>query len=286
VTLDAWAARFRARFAETASPHSARAYAHDVGFLVAFCGEHGVRSPAGLSHRLLRAFVASRGAAGLGRASLARLLAAVRAFTRFLLREGAIESDPARALRAPRSRRPLPIHLSEEDVGRLIDAASGERDRAILETLYGGGLRVSELVGLDRDDLDPRHGIARVRGKGRKERLAPLGGSAVRAIDAWLQARPRGGDSRAVFVGPRGSRLTARTVHRLVKACAARAGVDARARPHTLRHSFATHLLDRGANLREVQELLGHKNIATTQVYTHVSLERLKRVYAAAHPRA
>jgi integrase/recombinase XerC len=286
VTLERMLRRFLARLEERASPHSVRAYRHDLEELLAFCRKNGATRAADLTHRLLRAHVVARGASGLGRASTARLLSATRAFTRFLVREGALAEDPARALRAPRLRRPLPLHLGEAEVARLIEAAAGVRDRALLETLYGAGLRVSELVGLDLEDLDLERGIARVRGKGRKERLAPLGGAAVRELRAWLEARPRGEQARAVFTNARGGRLTARSVHRVVKACAARAGVDARVRPHALRHSFATHLLDRGANLREVQELLGHKNLATTQVYTHVSLERLRRVYAAAHPRA
>ena len=202
------------------------------------------------------------------------------------MREEILDGDPSRGLRTPSWRRPLPIHLAEEEVGRLIDAAKTERDRAILETLYGGGLRVSELVGLDLDDLDLRHGIARVRGKGRKERLAPLGGSAVRALGAYLESRPRVDDPRPVFLNARGGRLTARSVHRLLRSCALRGDLDPRTTPHTLRHSFATHLLDRGADLREVQELLGHANIATTQIYTHVSMERLKKVYETSHPRA
>jgi len=285
VTLERWAARFLSRFAQRASPHSLRAYRHDLDALLAFCRAQKAEGPAALTHRLLRAHVAALAARGLKRSTVARHLAAVRAFTRFLGREGALGADPARALRAPRAPRALPLHLGEAEVDRLIEAAAPPRDRAILETLYGGGLRVAELVGLDRDDLDLRRGVARVRGKGRKERLAPLGSRAVAALQACLARRPAGADPRAVFLNRGGARLGARSVHRLVKRAALRAGVDPRARPHTLRHSFATHLLDRGANLREVQELLGHKNVATTQIYTHVSLERLRETVRAAHPR-
>jgi integrase/recombinase XerC len=202
------------------------------------------------------------------------------------MRERVFASDPARALRTPAHRRPLPIQLAESEVDALIDAAPSPRDKAILETLYGGGLRVSELVGLDRDDVDLRNGVARVRGKGRKERLAPLGGAATRAIAAYLAQRPKVPDPRPVFLNRSGERLGVRSVHRILRACALRADIDLRTTPHTLRHSFATHMLDRGADLREVQELLGHKNIVTTQIYTHVSMERLKRVYEKAHPRA
>ncbi|MHC4933542.1 MAG: tyrosine-type recombinase/integrase, partial [Planctomycetota bacterium] len=154
--------------------------------------------------------------------TIARYLAALRALTRFLLLEGVLKSDPALALRTPGHRRPLPIHLSEEEVDRLIDAAPGPRDRAILETLYGGGLRVAELVGLDRDDLDLKHGIARVRGKGRKERLAPIGRAAVKSIRAYLSKRPSAADPRPVFLNRQGNRLTARSVRRLIGACALR----------------------------------------------------------------
>jgi integrase/recombinase XerC len=256
----------------------------NLGLFADYCAKEGVLKPAQITHRFLRGFLVELNGRGLARSSVARYVAAVRSFTRFLAREGAIEADPARTLRSPSPRRPLPLHLGEDDVSRLIDAASAPRDRAILETLYGGGLRVSELVGLDRDDV--RDGVARVRGKGRKERLAPLGRTAAAAIDAYLAARPRAADPRPLFLNAKGRRLTDRSVHRLLKACALKAGLDPRTKPHTLRHSFATHLLDRGADLREVQELLGHASIATTQIYTHVSMERLKKVYERAHPRA
>jgi len=279
-------ARFLAGLAESGSPPTLRAYTQNLELFREYCARQGVRDPARIDHRLLRGFLVELNGSGLKKSSVARYLAAVRSFLRFLVRQEVLATNPARALRAPRARRPLPVHLAEEEVARLVDAAPTPRDTAILETLYGGGLRVAELVGLDRDDLDLRRGVARVRGKGRKERLAPLGGSAVRALKAYLQARPRSQDPRPVFLNRRGARLTTRSVHRLLRECALRAGVDPRTTPHTLRHSFATHLLDRGADLREVQELLGHKNIATTQIYTHVSLERLRKVYESAHPRA
>jgi integrase/recombinase XerC len=279
-----WIDRYLSQLAQRSSPHTLRAYTMNLGLFAAYCAAEGVKRPKEITHRLLRGFLVELNGRGLARSSVARYVAAVRSFTRFLAREGALDADPARALRSPSPRRPLPLHLGESDVARLIDAAETPRDRAILETLYGGGLRVSELTGLDRDDL--RGGIATVRGKGRKERLAPLGGSAMRALDAYLATRPRTADPRPVFLNAKGKRLTQRSVHRLLKACAARAGLDPRTKPHTLRHSFATHLLDRGADLREVQELLGHASIATTQIYTHVSMERLRKVYERAHPRA
>jgi len=271
---------------ESASPHTHRAYAATLADLDAFLRREGVRKPREVTHRVLRGYLAELGGRGLQRASIARALAAVRSFTRWLARTGRIEADVGRALRARAPARPLPKHLAEDEVGLLIDAARTPRDTALLETLYGGGLRVAECVGLDVGDLDLHRGTALVRGKGARERIAPLGGGAVRALRAYLAARPRPADPRPVFLNRRGSRLTARSVRRVVRDTALRAGVDPHVTPHTLRHSFATHLLDRGANLREVQELLGHRNIATTQIYTHVSLERLKRVYETAHPRA
>jgi len=269
-----------------ASPHTLRAYAQNLEAFRHFAEAAGAKGPRDITRRLLRAFLAELHGRSLQRASIARYLAAVRAFVRHLIRGQVLRQDPSAALRAPRHRRPLPVHLGEGDVGRLIAAAATPRERALLETIYGAGLRVAEAVGLDRDDLDLARGVARVRGKGRKERLAPLGGAAIAALRDHLARPPEGGDPRPVFLGTRGARMGPRAVHRVIVACAARAGVDARTKPHTLRHSFATHLLDRGADLREVQELLGHKNIATTQIYTHVSMERLKRVYERAHPRA
>jgi integrase/recombinase XerC len=268
------------------SDHTARAYRQNLQAFATYCAGQGVRDASRITHRLMRGFLVELKGRGLKQATIARYLAAVRSFTRFLTREGVLESDPARALRTPTHRRPLPVHLSEDEVAGLIAAAKQPRDRAIFEALYGGGLRVSELVGLDRDDIDFRSGVARVRGKGRRERLAPLGGAAVRALQEYLAQRPRVPDPRPVFLNRAGHRLTTRSVHRMLRDCALRAGVDARTTPHTLRHSFATHMLDRGADLREVQELLGHKNIVTTQIYTHVSVERLKQVYQRAHPRA
>jgi len=279
-----WIDRYLARLRQSASPHTLRAYTMNLALFATYCEAEGVKRPQQITHRFLRGFLVELNGKGLARSSVARYIAAVRSFSRFLVREQVLDTDPARALRSPSPRRPLPLHLGEADVARLIDAAKSPRDRAILETLYGGGLRVSELVGLDRDDLHA--GIAKVRGKGRKERLAPLGRAATEAIEEYLATRPRSADPRPVFLNAKGKRLTSRSVHRVLKACALEAGLDPRTKPHTLRHSFATHLLDRGADLREVQELLGHSNIATTQIYTHVSMERLKKVYERAHPRA
>ncbi|MBI3725899.1 tyrosine-type recombinase/integrase, partial [bacterium] len=231
------------------------------------------------------------------RASIQRRLAGVRAFYRFLGRAGLATAEPAKEVRAPKRGRVLPRFLGEPDVQRLLEAPSDEdgfplRDRAILETLYGAGLRVSELAGLDKEDVRREasgDACVRVRGKGRKERLAPLGRTALGAIDAYLQRERAVLDRRgqeALFLNKNGGRLGDRGVRRLVVRYASRAGIESGASPHTLRHSFATHLLDRGADLRAVQELLGHASLATTQVYAHVTSRRLVEAYALAHPRA
>jgi len=202
--------------------------------------------------------------------------------------------NPADGLRGPRQDKKLPHFLSVEEIGRLLEAPpasdpAGLRDRAILETLYSAGLRVSELTGMNVDDLDLDSSTITVRGKGKRERLALLGGAALQAIRDWLAQRETltlGTKRPAVFLNQRGGRLTSRSVGRLLEKYLAQAGLDPRTSPHTLRHSFATHLLDRGADIRGVQELLGHRNLTTTQIYTHVTTQRLRESYDKAHPRA
>jgi len=220
----------------------------------------------------------------------------MRSYFKFCQREGLCETNPAKPLRNPRRERKLPHFLTGSEIGQLLSAPSkneplGIRDRAILETLYSAGLRVSELVGVNLDDLDLTDGLVRVRGKGKRERLAPLGSFAVRALRLWLKKRtPARGlskeDSAAVFLNKFGKRLTTRSVARMLEKYLKVTGLDLRTSPHTLRHSFATHLLDRGADIRSVQELLGHKSLVTTQIYTHVSTAGLRQAYERAHPRA
>jgi integrase/recombinase XerC len=220
----------------------------------------------------------------------------VRSFFRFGQREGWTKTNPAKALRNPRKSQKLPHWLSTDEVGKLLGAPRGNesaavRDRAILETLYSAGLRVSELVGLTDGALDFPAGIVRIRGKGKRERLAPIGSHAVKALRAWLKVRelsPREKQGREapVFTNRFGTRLTTRSVARMLEKYLKLTGLDTRTSPHTLRHSFATHLLDRGADIRSVQELLGHKSLVTTQIYTHVSTSNLKAAYEKAHPRA
>jgi integrase/recombinase XerC len=250
--------------------------------------------PARISPRQVRSYLAWLHDQKYARTTVARRLAALRAWFRFLCRQGVLESNPAEALRGPRTDRTLPHFLTEEDVTRLLSAPSprtplGERDRAILETLYAGGLRVSELVGLNLADLDLDGALAVIRGKGKRERLSMLGQPAVKAIQRWLPIRQEwltDRQAQPVFLNRRGSRLTTRSVGRLLQKYLLKASLDPRTTPHTLRHSFATHLLDRGADIRSVQELLGHQSLSTTQIYTHVTTKRLQEKYQDAHPRA
>jgi integrase/recombinase XerD len=227
--------------------------------------------------------------------SVARALAAVRSFHRFLVAEGEAELDPTAAAVRPRVPRSLPRPLSVEEVARIVEAPSGQepaalRDRALLETLYGAGVRVSEAVGLDVDDVDLEEGTVRVLGKGSKERIVPIGRMAREAVGAYLSGgRPALASARtrgALFLNTRGGRLSRQGCWHVLKASAARAGVRKRVTPHTMRHSFATHLLEGGADVRVVQELLGHASLTTTQIYTLVSEQHLREVYLTAHPRA
>ncbi|GIW92328.1 MAG: tyrosine recombinase XerC [Pirellulaceae bacterium] len=248
-----------------------------------------------ISSTLLRRYVAALHEAGYARSSVARRLASLRSFFRYLVREGRVDSNPAKPLRNPRPERRLPHFLTTEEIGRLLAAPDrttplGLRDAAILETLYSAGLRVSELVALDDTDIDWAAGLVRVRGKGRRERLAPLGRFALRALRQWLAHRPakteRPTGGTPVFTNRFGRRLTTRSVGRMLEKYLAQTGLDQRTSPHTLRHSFATHLLNAGADIRSVQELLGHKNLSTTQIYTHLSTSNLLAAYDKAHPRS
>ncbi len=278
-----------------ASPHTLRAYARDLGELLDFLDERGIEAPGEVTPRVLRSFLARLHERGLARPSIQRTLSAVRSFFHHLLDRGLIRAHPAVGLRQARQARTLPGCLSTDEVEALLAAPdatthAGMRDRALFELMYSAGTRAAETVGLDRSDLDLRRGVARVRGKGRKERLAPLGEYARDAVRDYLgdprRPAPRAQAKRAVFLNLRGGRLTTRSLGRIVERHALAAGLQRHATPHTLRHSFATHLLDRGADLRAVQELLGHANLVTTQIYTHVSIERLRKIYEQAHPRA
>jgi integrase/recombinase XerC len=304
------------RLNRNASAHTVRAYESDLRQFL----EHSARAlggtladldPANLDRAAVRAFLAELHRQGQSRATAARKLAAARTFLRYLRREGVIDADPGALVATPKRELRIPAHLSEEEMETLVgapgDSPLGRRDRAILELFYASGLRVSELVGLDMDDVNLSARMVRVLGKGGKQRLVPFNTSAATAIrtylrdrellvrDVRLQADQRRGPAKAghhvrteepLFVNYRGGRLTVRSVDRLVRryvaACSARMGIS----PHALRHSFATHLLQRGADLRSIQEMLGHSRLSTTQRYTHVNAAQLLDVYRKSHPRA
>jgi len=281
-----------------ASELTIKSYREDLISLAEFLAESfgGAFKPAAITPLDLRGYVAALHEAGYAKSSVARRLASLRSFFRFAQREGLVDGNPAKPLRNPRPDRKLPHFLNTDEISRLFetppaDKPLGLRDRAILEVMYSGGLRVSETVGVNDEDLDFDSGIVRIRGKGKRERLAPLGSFALRAVRQWLASRelssrePQDGQA-PVFVNKFGCRLTTRSVARMLEKHLKVAGLDTRTTPHTLRHSFATHLLDRGADIRSVQELLGHKSLVTTQIYTHVSTAGLRAIYQQAHPRA
>lgn len=279
-------------FERNASEHTVKSYREDLTQALGFFTEKlGKATPDRLTTRLMRAYLAWLHEQGYAKTTIARRIAAVRSWCRFLCRQGTLKANPAEGLRGPRLDKKLPNFLSPEDLARLVhtphaDTPLGCRDRAILETLYSAGVRVSELTGLNFEDVDFDDGCAIVRGKGKRERLVLLGDECRDALRTWLAFREALSKSPALFVNKNGTRLTSRSVGRLMEKYLAQAGLDPRASPHTLRHSFATHLLDNGADIRSVQELLGHRSLSTTQVYTHVTTVRLKDSYHKAHPRA
>ena len=280
------------------SKHTLVNYAHDLKHFYAFLG-NGRLADADIL--FLRKYLALLKENNLSKRTVARHMAALRTFFRFLNREGVLKKNPMIALRTPKLEKKLPMVLDENEVSRLIEAPgddlSGRRDRAILETLYSTGMRVSEVVQLNSEGVDFIGGVARVLGKGSKERLCPIGDRALRCIRHYLELRERVKESgtkkpgrQALFLNhspnQSGSRLTDRSVRRIVDKYIGQTCRRENISPHTLRHSFATHLLNRGADLRSVQELLGHEHLSTTQIYTHVSTQRLKEAYDKAHPRA
>lgn len=272
-----------------ASPHTLRSYAADLTEFTRFLADERIGGLPDADTRAVRAYVARLHQRRLSKATIARKLAAVRSCFRFLARRGALPANPARQVRSPRLGRRLPSFLPVDEATLLLNAppepsAAGTRDRALLELLYASGLRVAEGCGLDLDDLDEARRTVRVVGKGDKERVVPVGETALEALAAYLAMRGR--QRGPLFLNARGGRLTSRSAHRIVRARARQAGIDQRVTPHTLRHSFATHMLGAGADLRLIQELLGHSRLSTTQRYTHVSPEHLMRVYDRAHPRA
>lgn len=281
-----------------ASELTIKSYADDLSHVMEFFQEQtgAVPIPKLVDVGALRGYVSWLHECGYARTTVARRLACLRSFFRYCNRERICDTNPARPLRTPRTGRKLPHFLTTEQVGALLSAPpantdAGLRDRAILETMYSAGLRVSELVGLNVSDWDRPAGIVRVLGKGRKERLAPVGSFATKALDQWMAVRqpdPKAPAKQkdALFLNRFGRRLTTRSIGRLLETHIATAGLSQQTTPHTLRHTFATHLLDGGADLRSVQELLGHKSLTTTQIYTHVSTRRLRETYEKAHPHA
>lgn len=290
------------------SPHTVENYRRDLHGMALFCSERGIVAWTELTPALVRSYIAQRHRTGLGGRSLARALSALRTFYHFLLREGAVTHHPALGLQAPKSPRRLPATLDIDQMTRLLDrptasgAASGAetganggaddvmacRDHAMMELLYSSGLRLAELVRLDLNDIDLADGTVRVTGKGNKTRVVPVGSQAREALHRWLalratQAAP---DQLAVFISQRGGRITARAVQLRLRVWGLKQGLGTNLHPHRLRHSFASHLLESSRDLRAVQELLGHANISTTQIYTHLDFQHLARVYDETHPRA
>jgi integrase/recombinase XerD len=284
------------------APNTLASYRRDLGRYQDFLGAVGMSDPATIGEAQVAAFLRSlregdEAHQPLSASSAARAVVAVRGLHRFLVREGVVDSNPAQDVRPPAAPRRLPKAIPLGDVERLLAAAAakdtplGLRDRALLEILYGTGARISEAVGLDRDDLDADAGTVLLRGKGGKDRIVPVGSYAREAVDAYLvRARPHlakaGRGTPALFLNARGGRLSRQSAWSVLRVVAERSGLSAHVSPHTLRHSFATHLLDGGADVRVVQELLGHASVTTTQVYTLVTVDQLREVYAAAHPRA
>jgi integrase/recombinase XerC len=294
------------------SGHTVAAYRHDLGKLRAFCDARKIPRWNALDHAEVRSYAAAEHAGGLGPRSIQRRLSAVRTFYDFLLREGCCKLNPAEDVRAPKTKKRLPTTLDADQMGRLlkfrVDDSLSSRDKAMMELFYSSGLRLTELVSLDLPAIDLADCTVRVVGKGNKTRILPIGRFAIEALKAWLVERAglRGrnsqapgrsspapglspqdqGSGAAVFIGRSGRRLSARAVQLRVSLWARRQGLGVHVHPHMFRHSFATHLLESSSDLRGVQELLGHADIGTTQIYTHLDFQHLAKVYDASHPRA
>ncbi len=274
------------------SPHTLNAYRSDLAQMLSFVQrEKGAAASAlDVDHLLLRRYLSELSKLSK-KSSIGRKLAAIRSFFRFLLRRGTISKNPAELVATPKKEQRLPFHLDIDQTTSLMEAPDEEqkhalRDRAILELLYSSGLRVSELTGLNISEIDLSGGMVRVMGKGGKERIVPVGSRAVEALQAYLAQRDDAGTKAALFLNTRGGRINRRSVARIVDAHVLRIAAFKRISPHTLRHTFATHMLEGGADLRAIQELLGHASLSTTQKYTHVSIDRLMEVYDKAHPKA
>ncbi len=284
-------------YEKNASPHTRRAYRRDVKEFINFlktkglCGGKGAVSPLKVDHLLIRAFMGFLYRKGNQKSTVAHKLSSLRSFFNFLCRQGLLEENPARLVATPKLPKKLPSFLTVEQVFRLLDGpfpptVLGRRDKAILELIYATGMRVSELVSLDVADVDLQTRSLKVKGKGRKERLLPFGREAAGALEEYLPVRAALAKEEALFLNCRGFRLDPRSVRRIVDRYIELTSLRQHISPHSLRHSFATHLLNAGADLRSIQELLGHSSLSTTQKYTHLTTEQLKEVYRKAHPRA
>ena len=288
--------QYLTRFAEyleaerNASTHTIKNYRIDLRDFFAFVQDKPIAS---IDYLEIRRFLGVLRDKHYQKSTISRKLACLRSFFKFLARENLLKVNPASVIQSPKREKKLPVCLELKEIENLLEAPNGnsweeKRDKAILETLYSAGIRVGELMGLNDDDLDLLSGQVKIRGKGKKERIVPVGSVAIKAVQNYLELRPKR-DSKtrgALFISRMGTRLTDRSVRRVLNKYARRIALGKEISPHTLRHSFATHLLDRGADLRSVQELLGHENLSTTQIYTHVSTKRLREAFEKAHPRA
>ena len=275
------------------SSHTLKNYSRDLKSLVSYCEQHEITQWSALDDQHIRSLISQRHRQGLGGASLQRLLSTFRSFFKYLMIENEVKNNPAKNIQAPKSSRKLPATLDADHVAQLIEIKGDEvetvRDRAILELFYSSGLRLSELSMLDLDKgKEIQSGVLRVSGKGNKERDVPVGSKAIIAMQAWLARRAElaNKDELALFVGKQGKRIHNSVIQKRFKYWAQKQGIDINVFPHLLRHSFASHMLESSGDLRAVQELLGHADISTTQIYTHLDFQHLAKVYDAAHPRA
>jgi len=292
--LSTWTDRFlkHLEHERRLSPRTVENYHRDLQRIQQYCADRHIHHWPQLDIHQVRALVASLHRQGLHGRTIARLLSALRSLFRYLLREGEVTHNPAEGVSAPKAKRPLPKVLDVDQVNRLLDIRGKEpltlRDRAMMELMYSSGLRLAELAGLDLNDVDLRDGLVTVTGKGNKTRVLPVGKQALESINEWLRvreglARP---DETALFTNRNGGRLARRSIEARMRQWGLRQGLDATVHPHRLRHSFASHMLESSQDLRAVQELLGHADIGTTQIYTHLDFQHLAQVYDAAHPRA
>lgn len=297
-SAQAWIDRFivHLKSERRLSAHTSDAYAHDLGEFTAWCAKQALHEWPQLDHQHVRMFAAAEHRRGIGPRSIQRRLSTLRSFFNYLMREAQLKTNPAADIRAPKAAKHLPMTIDADQMTRLLqfrsDTDLDKRDKAIMELFYSSGLRLAELVGLNQGDIDLHDRVVRVLGKGSKTRLLPIGRYAIAALQDWLHERAlltKGlttGDVDAVFVTQQGKRLTPRAIQLRVASWARRQGLAQHVHPHLFRHSFASHLLESSQDLRGVQELLGHANISTTQVYTHLDFQHLANIYDAAHPRA